>query len=215
MSHDAHLREKAIRLRTDHNMTLEQIMERLQLPKTTIYGWIKHIPIPRTSKQTEAQIKGTQSMQAKYKTIRDDAYQQGWDAAPTLLQDPLFRDFVVLYLAEGYKRDRNKVSICNSDSAVLVVAYHWMRQFTTRKFRYQIQYHVDQDVDELKQYWANVIGIKPEQIAVQRKSNSGKLVGRQFRSVHGVFEVSVGDTQFRAKLQAWMDFLKQQWYNVS
>ncbi len=77
MSHDAHLREKAIRLRTDQHMTLEQIVERLQLPKTTIYGWIRHLPIPRTNKQNEAQRKGTQSMQAKYKAQRDAAYQQG------------------------------------------------------------------------------------------------------------------------------------------
>ena len=31
-----HLRDKAIELRTQHNMTLEDIVERLALPKTTI-----------------------------------------------------------------------------------------------------------------------------------------------------------------------------------
>jgi len=55
-----HLREKAIQLRTQHHMTLEEIMERLALPKTTIYYWIKDIPIPRTEKQTEAQRKRAQ-----------------------------------------------------------------------------------------------------------------------------------------------------------
>jgi hypothetical protein len=211
MSHDAHLREKAIRLRTDHNMTLEQIVERLQLPKTTIYGWIKHIPIPRTSKQTEAQIRGTQAMQAKYKSVRNNAYQQGWDEAPTLIQEPTFRDFVVLYMAEGYKRDRNKVSICNSDKSIVRLAHRWLCQLSAKNISYRIQYHVDQNLDELQHYWAEALNIRPENIALQRKSNSGKLSGRQFRSVYGVLEIAIRDTYLRAKLQAWMDFVKQQW----
>ena len=43
-----HLRDKAIELRTWHNMTLDDIGERLALPKTTIYSWIKDLPIPYT-----------------------------------------------------------------------------------------------------------------------------------------------------------------------
>lgn len=62
MAHDAHLREKAIYLRTKHNMTLDEIIEHLGLPRTTIYYWIKDIPIPKTQKQTERQILGTKAM---------------------------------------------------------------------------------------------------------------------------------------------------------
>ncbi|MFN8372333.1 MAG: hypothetical protein U0694_05590 [Anaerolineae bacterium] len=211
MSHDTHLREKAIRLRTDQHMTLEQIVERLQLPKTTVYGWIRHLPIPRTNKQNAAQRKGTHSMQAKYKAQREAAYQQGWAEAPTLLQDATFRDFVVLYMAEGYKRDRNRVSICNSDKLIMQLAQRWLSKLSSRKLVYRIQYHVDQNLDEIKQYWAEAFAIRPEDIGLQRKSNSGKLAGRQFRSVYGVLEISIRDTNLRAKLQSWMDFIKQQW----
>lgn len=91
-----HLREKAIKLRAEQHMTLDDIIERLALPKTTIYEWIKDIPIPYTEKQSEAQRKGTEKMQAKYAALREAAYQQGLAEAPEFMKNPTFRDFVEL-----------------------------------------------------------------------------------------------------------------------
>ena len=210
-NHDHHLREKAIRLRTEQQLTLDDIVARLQLPRTTVYYWIKDIPIPFTRKQSEAQRKGTLASQAKYAAIREAAYQQGLAEAPELLQDPTFRDFLVMYMAEGYKRNRNQVALGNSDPAIVKLAHHWMRQFSSNKFDYRLQCHIDHDEDELKRFWSGVLGVEPEKITVIRKSNSGKLSGRQFRSVHGVLSVRVGDTDFRARLQAWIDYVKKQW----
>jgi hypothetical protein len=211
MSHDAHLRQKAIELRTEKHMTLEQIVERLQLPKTTIYGWIKEIPIPKTEKQSERQRNMTEKMKAKYKALRDDAYQQGWNEAPTLIQESSFRDFVVLYIAEGFKRNRNAVSLGNSDSAIVKLCLRWVAKFTRKKITYQLQRHIDQDEGELRSYWSQVLNIRPEEIKITRKSNSGQLAKRNFRSVYGVLSFRTDDTYLRARLQAWIDFVKQQW----
>jgi hypothetical protein len=207
----AHLREKAVMLRTQKNLTLDEIVERLSLPKTTVYYWIKDIPIPRTEKQTAAQQRRADNTRVRYAALRDAAYQQGWDEAPGLLQDPSFRDFVVLYMAEGYKRNRNVVSFVNSDKDMIKLAHRWIVQFTAQKLEYHLQYHVDHDVDELKQYWGDLLAIDPTDIRLIRKSNSGELSGRQFRSVYGVFTVRTSDTYFRSKLQAWMDYVKAQW----
>jgi hypothetical protein len=46
---------------------------------------------------------------------------------------------------------------------------------------------------------------------MQRKSNSNQLKGRTWRSVHGVLRVRVCDTQLRAKLEGWMDRLRESW----
>lgn len=133
MAHDSHLRDKAIKLRTQHNMTLDDICERLALPKTTIYYWIKDLPIPFTEKQLEAMQKKADKVRQKYAALRQQAYQQGMADAPTLMQDLTFRDFVVLYMAEGYKRDRNSVSFVNSDPRMIKVVHRWMRELTTNK----------------------------------------------------------------------------------
>jgi hypothetical protein len=208
----AHLREKAVMLRTQKNLTLDEIVERLSLPKTTVYYWIKDIPIPRTEKQTAAQQRRADNTRVRYAALRDAAYQQGWDEAPELLQDPSFRDFVVLYMAEGSKRSRNTVEFVNSDGRMIQLANRWMCALSDKsRIRYRIQYHADHDLEALQKYWADLLGIQPENIKAMRKSNSNELSGRQFRSVYGVVSISVADTYFRAKLQAWMDYIKAQW----
>jgi hypothetical protein len=206
-----HLREKAISLRTTRQMTLDEIVERLALPKTTVYHWIKDIPIPRTEKQSEVQRNSTAAMQAKFAALREEAYQQGVAEAPELLQNPTFRDFVVLYMAEGTKRDRNKVGFVNSDPRMVKLAHYWMTQLTKKMPIYRLQYHADHDVEEVQSFWADLLGIQPGIVKPMRKSNSNELSGRQFRSVHGLLTIEVNDTYFRAKLQAWMDIIKSQW----
>ncbi len=207
-----HLRIKAIALRTERSLTLDEIVERLALPKTTVYHWIKDIPIPYTERQTEAQRKKAEAVRMKYAALRDEAYQQGWDEAPALLNNPSFRDFVVLYMAEGSKRSRERVEFVNSDMQMIRLAKLWFSEFVDKtRMRYRLQYHADHDVDELKQYWSAALNINPDDIKLMRKSNSGRLAGRQFRSRYGVISVSVADTYLRARLQAWMDYVKAQW----
>lgn len=206
-----HIKDKAIALRTEQNMTLDEITECLSVPRTTVYYWIKDIPIPTTQKQTAAQQRRADNHRERHAQKRKAAYDAGMAEAPELFTDPLFRDFVVMYICEGFKRDRNKVSFVNSDPALIRLAHHWMVKFSRQKISYRFQYHVDQDPEEIKRYWAQIVNIDPEQIKFQRKSNSGKLAGRKWRSVHGLLTMETGDTYFRAKLQAWMDFVKMQW----
>ena len=205
-----HIRDKAILLRTEQHMTLDEITERLSLPKTTIYHWIKDLPAP-PRRQNTGQRLGTEAMQAKFAALREAAYQQGLSEAPALLQDLTFRDFVVLYMAEGTKRQRNVVGFVNSDAKLIHLANDWIVRLATNKMRYSLQFHVDHNEHELKQYWGGILGIQPDIIKTIRKSNSGQLKGRNFRSQYGLLSVSVGDTYLRARLQAWMDFIKAQW----
>jgi len=206
-----HLREKAIKLRTEQNMTLEDIMDCLQLPKTTVYYWIKDLPIPVTEKRKAHLQRRADLIKSKAAAVRENWYQEGLAEAPELLKDVTFRDFVTLYMAEGYKRGRNTVSFVNSDATMIKLAYRWMLKFSKNKLTYSLQYHMDHDVDELREYWGGILGIEPAIITLLRKSNSNQLTGRKFRSVHGVFTIRANDTQFRSRLQGWIDTVKAQW----
>jgi hypothetical protein len=55
------------------------------------------------------------------------------------------------------------------------------------------------------------MGMTPEMVVIIRKSNSGQLNGRKFRSEWGVFTIRANDTYFMAKIYAWLDYLKKQW----
>lgn len=214
MAHPEYIRSKAIQLRVEKKLSIDEIADRLSLNRTTVYYWVKDLPIPRKPGrpfQTEAQSLGTKAMQAKYSRAREMAYQRGTEEYGSLIEVPTFRDFVCAYLCEGYKRCRNSVAIANSDPSLISLGDRWIRELGKNKIRYSVQHHADQDLDELQQFWGGHLGVEPEAIILQRKSNSNRLRGREWRSVHGVLTVSMGDTALRARLQAWMDLLRGEW----
>ena len=128
-----------------------------------------------------------------------------------LAKDATFRDFVCLYIGEGYKRNRNVVAICNSDAAVVKIAHRWIMRFSRNPVRCSIQYHADQRLSELLGFWAGELAIPPDAIRLQRKSNSNQLTGRTWRSKHGVLTVTAADTLLRSRLEAWMDCVRESW----
>lgn len=205
----AYVREKARQLRLERRMSIDEIAERLAISRTTIYYWVRDLPLGRA--RLNKVHPGNRGMQKKYRLLRDQAYAQGRDEFLGLAAIPTFRDFVCLYIAEGYKRNRNAVSMGNSDPSVVVMAAQWISRFSQRPVGYAVQYHADQSVERLQAFWAARLGLKPDAIRLQRKSNSNQLTGRTWRSEHGVLTVRACDTLFRSRLQAWMDCTRESW----
>ena len=210
MAYPAYVREKARKLRLEKHLSLDEIATRMALPKTTVYYWISDLPLGRP-RSTAGQRKGTRAMRRNFALRRAAAYLQGRIEFDDLMTDPTFRDFICLYMAEGYKRSRNTVAVCNSDPAIVVLCTRWVRRFSRNRVTYSIQYHADQDLDGLQEFWAKKLSIRPEQVVMVRKSNSGRLTGRVWRSKYGVLAVTAHDTLFRARLEAWMHSLQDQW----
>ncbi len=211
MAYPGYLKQRARELRVDKRLSLDDIAERLALPRTTVWYWIQDLPLARPRRATPGRRKGNAAMRAKYKRLRDEAYAQGLSEYDELVRIPTFRDFVVLDIAEGYKRNRNTVAIGNSDPNVVAVAASWLRALTSRRLVFSIQYHADQDLDELRTFWGDVLDIDGATIQFQRKSNSGKMSGRRWRCAHGVVTVRVHDTLLRSRLQAWIDRVRVDW----
>jgi hypothetical protein len=211
MAYPAYVREKARELRLERRLSIVEIAERLALPKTTIFYWVRDLPLQRPRKANPGQRRGNRSMGRKYRDLREAAFVQGRDEFEELAADPTFRDFVCLYIAEGYKRQRNTVELCNSDPTVVALATRWIRHFSRNPVRFFLQYHADQSVDELTRFWGETVGVEPAEIGLQPKSNSGQLRARTWRSQNGVLRVRACDTLFRARLQAWMDCLQETW----
>jgi hypothetical protein len=60
-------------------------------------------------------------------------------------------------------------------------------------------------------FWGRELAVEPDSIRRQRKANSSQLASRKWRCKYGVVSVGVNDTAFRARLQGWIDSLKNQW----
>ena len=216
MAHPAYIRKKARRLRTEQRLSLDAIADRLALGKTTVWHWIKDLPDPEIKGRDSAgrrrgRVLAARANRERAAAARELAYRQGWDEFPSLDAEPAFRDFVCMYIGEGYKRCRNDVSICNSDPRVVALANHWIQRFTKNRIGYAFQYHADQDPQELTAFWSAYLNVGPTVIRAQPKSNSGQLRTRQWRCRWGVMAVRVGDTALRARLQAWMDRVEDGW----
>jgi AcrR family transcriptional regulator len=211
MAYPAYIRDHARRLRIERHLSIDEIAERLALPKTTIYYWIKDLPLGRERRWSVAQRRAYEAVRAKYKRLRDEAYAHGAVEYDELATVPTFRDFVVLYIAEGSKRNRNTLAIANSDERIIAMATGWMRRLGRREPVFSIQYHADQDLDELRSFWGLALDIPGSVIRLQRKSNSNQLNGRTWRSAHGVMTVALYDTLLRARLQAWIDRIRSDW----
>ena len=210
MAYPAYLRHKARALRAERRLSIDEIAERLALPKTTVFYWVRDLPLARTRRENSRAA--NQAMQRKYRLLREKAYEDGRRSFPILLaRDPTFRDFVCMYIGEGYKRSRNHMSLGNSDPAVVLLATRWFKELSRNKLDFSLQYHVDQDPEELQHFWASTLAIDARQVKLQRKSNSGRLAGRTWRSRYGVLTVRACDTLLRARMQAWMECVMKEW----
>jgi hypothetical protein len=93
----------------------------------------------------------------------------------------------------------------------MALATGWMRELTPKRVYFELQYHADQNLDELREFWGEKLDIDSAAIHMKRKSNSNQLTGRTWRSVHGVVAARANDTAFRARVQAWMDLMCEEW----
>jgi hypothetical protein len=210
MAYPAYVREKARELRVERRLSIVEIAERLALPKTTVFYWVRDIPLQRARRENPHP--GTQAMQKKFRRLRDQAYKDGSESFQSLSSsDTTFRDFVCMYIGEGYKRSRNIVSISNADPRVVVLATSWLRALSRNKIYFSVQYHADQDPRQLSEFWASTLDIAPDDVRMLPKANSGRLGGRVWRCKYGVMAVGTADTLLRARLQAWMDRVQDQW----
>jgi hypothetical protein len=187
----------------------------LAVPRTTVYYWVRDLPLPEARKPTgfseAARRKGNRAMRRKYRLLREAAYDDALLFFLHLSELPGFRDFLVIFMTEGHRRSRNCVSIANSDPAIVRHSQGWMRRLSANALVYSIQHHADQDLNDLRTFWSGELDIDPASIRLLRKSNSGRLSGRTWRSQYGVMSVTARDTYFREAMRAWTDCLRDFW----
>jgi excisionase family DNA binding protein len=252
----------ARQLRVEQALTVDQLAERLALPRSTIYYWVRDLPLraPRgegaagaggeavVSEGSEgADAEGSAARMAHAtragetqrvtRASRDAAYEEGLRSFEELAAQPTFRDFVCIYLLQGYKRDRTRVALTNSDPAVMRLVSRWIRRLTDRVPFLSIHYESDsnqsQSPSEMRRFWSETVGADPCSIRVSATAageaprvamgSSGQagygatgMAAREPgearpRSRHGALTVTVEDTLLRARLQAWMHRTRESW----
>ena len=193
MAYPAYVQEKARQLRIEKHLSIDEIAERLALPKTTIYYWVKDLPLGRPRRANPGQTEGQPQHDAKCRLRRAAAYALGRLEFERLSRDPAFRDFVCLYIAEGTSATATRVVGRELGSHRVVLCTRWISRFARNPVRLQRPVSRGPGSRRTHQFWGGQVGVAPR-IRLQRKSNSGQLTGRTWRSRHGVLTVYAGDT---------------------
>jgi transposase-like protein len=95
VTHPPQLRETARRLRQERDLTVDELAERLALPRTTVYAWVRDLPLRRKRTSVfahSARARGSLVMQANYRRARDAAYTEARCSFALLAEEPGFRD---------------------------------------------------------------------------------------------------------------------------
>jgi excisionase family DNA binding protein len=92
MAHATYLRDKARSMRIERQLTIDELAERLALSRSTVYYWVRDLPIPGSGSgggwPEGARRKGTPALQLKYTMRREEAYRQGLQEYEALAADP-------------------------------------------------------------------------------------------------------------------------------
>jgi hypothetical protein len=230
MAHSRYLRQVTRSLRIEQGLTVDQLAARLALPRSTIYYWVRDLPL-REQRGGGRGSRGSGSgsvppgraggnlseggggvRKRVPRAAQDAAYAEGLNSYEELVAQPTFRDFVCIYITQGDQRDRTRVALTNSDPAVMRLVNRWLWRLTDKSPFLSIRYEHDQSLNELRRFWSETIGAEARTIRVQQGSSTGAPPeGPSWRSRHGVLTVTVDDTLLRARLQAWMYRTRESW----
>ena len=195
---------KAIEMRKQ-GCGLEDIQLKLEVPKTTIYGWVKHIELTNyqekclkgriaDKKSSLAREKAAEANRKKYSSLRAIARKQGYDEATG---DPIHVAGCMLYWAEGNK-NFNCVGFTNTD----VLMQRKFKDFLNylkvpqEKIRFYTTVHNTEGNathKECKDFWADKLGIPKDQIKVYDANDSRGDSKTKSRYPFGVGRLYVND----------------------
>lgn len=211
-------------MRVRRRLSVDQLAKRLALPRSTVYYWVRDLPLgecsaAETGTQTPARgargRTGARVGRVGGATIvrprRAGAYEAALHSYDDLALQPTFRDFVCVYIAEGYKRDRRKVALANADPDVMRLTHRWIWRLTDKSPSLSVGYARDQSRKELQRFWSEAVGEELRSIRARRVSEQQLSHAWGARPLHGVLTLAVDDAVLRARMQAWMRRTREEW----
>lgn len=151
-----------------------------------------------------------------YAAKRKLAYDLAYKDADQHLKDPLLRDFVNMYIAEGSKRDCD-ITVTNSDPDVIKLSITVMYKYflsSSKEMKVDIKYYANtQDPDLLVAYWTAFIQNKSKirlKTYIQKTINP---VGHNNSNTVGLVAVRIYDIYAHQKLNAYIDYVKSEWHS--
>jgi hypothetical protein len=212
------LRNKAVVLR-QNGYSLPEICNRLKTSKSTTWYWIKDVEMLKPNaflsrtKRKHAEAARKAALAHRNNAIRK--HQHHADEAVRLWEnglrdDPDFRLFLMLYMAEGIGKGRDSFGMSNTNPHLIAFAQAMMNRINIngRSFRYDL--YLKQNLNESKAvvFWKDLL--KAEEIHVHVR-NDGHLKGRNWVSENGIMLIRVYDSYVKTMICVWIDLFTEEY----
>lgn len=223
-------RKKAISLRK-RGFSYGEILKKVPVTKASLSLWLRDIQLNKKQKHrlykkklasaalgwNKVRVLRLQRIAAIDAEARREMY--------SYHNDPLWLIGTVLYWGEGHKpkpwRTAEKVAFSNMDHSMILIFIKWAGRFlkvVPEHLVYELYIHesLRDGIDEVKTYWAGILGIPSSALRVYFKKNKRATHRRNIGvSYHGVLRVWVKrSTALNHKISVWIRELSKQYCGV-
>lgn len=206
-------KERAIKLRK-LGKSYEDIKKELRIPKSTLSGWFSgSVWSQKIKKELDATARKKHTVRLEeLNNVRGknleklylQARQEALEDFAALKYHPAFVSGVMLYWGEGDKASAHKVSLSNTDPAMIGIFMTFLKEvcgIDERKIKAWLLLYPDIDEAVCKEYWTKEAGL---QNTVFNKSIVIKGKHKTKRLGHGVCTVVVPSRYFKEKMLLWI-----------
>jgi len=217
-------RKKALEQRKK-GLSYSEISRQLHVPKSTLSGWLKDLPLSKIAKNKNIEksklvsarniIALNKKRATAYRAKVKASLSQYAKSTPVAKKSELFWLGLALFLAEGGKREKWSVRFVNSDPLLIKIMMRFFRQICSvsdNSFRFRIHLHKNTNPDESLKFWSKIASISENQfyrpyLAIP-KSSRGKRPKN--RLPFGTLHVMISDVELVRKLKGWIMGLQKQ-----
>lgn len=199
------------------NVSYKEIAKQMNRPEGTIRRWLAPYNLFGDVKEylRECCKKGNTKLVQKYELLRKECYDLAKKNANKDLEDYLLRDFINIYIGEGDKRNRDRVSIVNSDPKIVLLSLIAIKKYFLKEGKnitLGIRYYKENNNEqELLEYWKQITNNDPVINYKTYLQPTVKATGHNNSNKFGLVFVAIHDTYAKQKMDAYMDYLKEEW----
>ncbi len=208
------LRDKAIQLRVNSQLSYSAIRKQLKIAKSTLSYWLREYPLSK-EKIIELQQKGWSkgeagrerfrvSMKKKREEREQQVYERMKKKMGLLHSDWFVAAGIMLYWAEGDKKNPHRISIANTDTRMITFFMKWLEiclDIPRTECRIQLHLYENMDIAQELHFWKNTLQLQNFQFY---KPQIRQLMPNSFSypeaSRHGTCSLFLPDTQKKTEV---------------
>lgn len=170
------LREQAVQLRLQDELSYTEIRKRLGVSKSTLGYWLRDFPLDE-KRILELRRRGWQAGEAgrekfrlamkKKQELKDlETYKLQYQKLANISEGSFFVAGLMIYLGEGDKKNPHRVGLANTDSQIIKFFVKWLVDFfdvPKEKLRAELHLYENMDIAQETAFWKNELDFHDSQ----------------------------------------------------